>query len=170
MAPTLLAQAWSLNGWGAANLALAAAAVLISLVLVILIARYFNLWIQAKTTHADVGMLGLIGMSLRKVNPNVIVRSKIMAIQSGLTERDGLTTRGLEAHYLAGGNVPDVVRALIAAQRADIPLTFKRATAIDLAGRDVLGAVRTSVNPRVIDCPNPTQGRQTIDGVARDGI
>src|SRR5208337_3805330 len=76
----------------------------------------------------------------------------------------------LEAHYLAGGNVPNVVRALIAANRADIPLSYKRAAAIDLAGRNVLEAVQTSVNPKVIPCPDPTQGRLTIDGVAKNGI
>ncbi len=143
---------------------------LLALLAFILFAKYFNLWIQAKTTHANVGMLELIGMTFRKVNPQIIVRSKIMAIQAGLTEKDGISTRNLEAHYLAGGNVPNVIRALIAANRADIPLSYKRASAIDLAGRNVLDAVQTSVNPKVIDCPDPTKGRQTIDAVAKDGI
>ena len=98
-------------------------------------------------------------MSFRKVNPNIIVRSKIMAFQAGLSEKDGMTTKSLEAHYLAGGNVPNVVRALIAANRADIPLSYKRAAAIDLAGRNVLEAVQTSVNPKVIPCPDPSSGR-----------
>ncbi len=136
----------------------------------ILFAKYFNLWIQAKTTNANVGLPQLIGMTFRKVNPNIIVRSKIMAVQAGLTEKDGVTTQNLEAHYLAGGNVPNVVRALIAAHRADIPLTYKRAAAIDLAGRNVLEAIQTSVNPKVIDCPDPNKGRQTVDAVAKDGI
>src|SRR5579864_574274 len=143
---------------------------LIALFVFILFAKYFNLWIQAMTTNANVGILELIGMTFRKVNPNIIVRSKIMAIQAGLTEKDGVTTQALEAHYLAGGNVPNVVRALIAANRADIPLSYKRAAAIDLAGRNVLDAVQTSVNPKVIDCPDPTKGRQTVDAVAKDGI
>ena len=143
---------------------------LVSLFAFIFFAKYFNLWIQAKMTHANVGIFELIGMSFRKVNPNIIVRSKIMAIQAGLSEREGMTTRSLEAHYLAGGNVPNVVRALIAANRADIPLTYKRASAIDLAGRNVLDAVQTSVNPKVIDCPDPSKGRQTVDAVAKDGI
>ena len=143
---------------------------IVVLVAFVLFAKYFNLWIQAKMTHANVSMFDLVGMSFRKVNPNIIVRSKIMAIQAGLTEKDGITTRGLEAHYLAGGNVPNVVRALIAANRADIPLSYKRAAAIDLAGRNVLDAVQTSVNPKVIDCPDPTKGRQTVDAVAKDGI
>jgi uncharacterized protein YqfA (UPF0365 family) len=144
--------------------------ILVLLVLVILIAKYFNLYIQALMTNANIGLFELIGMGFRKVNPNIIVRSKIMAIQSGLTEKDGVTTRSLEAHYLAGGNVPNVVRALIAANRAEIPLSWKRAAAIDLAGRNVLDAIQTSVNPKVIDCPDPTKGRQTIDAVAKDGI
>ena len=143
---------------------------LVALIACIFFAKYFNLWIQAKMTEANVGILELVGMSFRKVNPNIIVRSKIMAYQAGLSDREGITTKSLEAHYLAGGNVPNVVRALIAANRADIPLTYKRAAAIDLAGRNVLEAVQTSVNPKVIPCPDPSQGRLTIDGVARNGI
>ncbi len=144
--------------------------VLFALVLTVLFAKYFNLWIQSKTTGANVTLMDLVGMTFRKVNPNIIVRSKIMAIQAGLTEKDGVSTRSLEAHYLAGGNVPNVVRALIAANRADIPLSYKRAAAIDLAGRNVLDAVQTSVNPKVIDCPDPSKGRQTIDGISKNGI
>src|SRR4051812_19067887 len=144
--------------------------ILFSLVLTVLFAKYFNLWIQSKTTGANVGLMDLVGMTFRKVNPNIIVRSKIMAIQAGLTEKEGISTRSLEAHYLAGGNVPNVVRALIAANRADIPLSYKRAAAIDLAGRNVLDAIQTSVNPKVIDCPDPAKGRQTVDAVAKDGI
>src|ERR687886_695307 len=111
---------------------------LFSLVACIFFAKYFNLWIQAKMTDANVGILELVGMSFRKVNPNIIVRSKIMAFQAGIAEKDGVTTQTLEAHYLAG--------------------------------RNVLEAVQTSVNPKVIPCPDPTQGRQTIDGVAKNGI
>ena len=143
---------------------------ILALFVVVFMTKYFALWIQAKFSEAKVSLVDLVGMTLRKVNPNIIVRSKIMAIQAGLSEKDGLTTRSLEAHYLAGGNVPNVVRALIAANRADIPLSYKRAAAIDLAGRNVLDAVQTSVNPKVIDCPDPTKGRQTIDGIAKNGI
>lgn len=143
---------------------------LIVLLAFVLFAKYFNLWIQSKTTGAGIGLLDLLAMTFRKVNPNVIVRSKIMAIQAGLGEKDGVTTRALEAHYLAGGNVPNVIRALIAANRADIPLSYKRAAAIDLAGRNVLDAIQTSVNPKVIDCPDPAKGRNTVDAVAKDGI
>ena len=96
----------------------------------------------------------------------VIVQSKIMAVQAGLI----LQTKDLEAHYLAGGHVPNVVTALIAADRARIALDYKTATGIDLAGRDVLEAVQTSVNPKVIDCPDPAKGRVTVDAIARDGI
>src|SRR3974390_1747300 len=94
----------------------------LSLIASIFFAKYFTLWIQAKMTDANIGLFDLAFMSFRKVNPNIIVRSKIMAHQAGLSEKDGVTTLGLEAHYLAGGNVPNVVRALIAAHRADIPL------------------------------------------------
>ena len=142
----------------------------IAIILCIFLAKYANLWLQAKMTSASITILELVGMSFRKVNPNIIVRSKIMAYQAGLSEKDGMTTRALEAHYLAGGNVPNVVRALIAANRADIPLSYKRAAAIDLAGRNVLEAVQTSVNPKVIPCPDPSSGRNSIDGVAKNGI
>jgi uncharacterized protein YqfA (UPF0365 family) len=105
-------------------------------------------------------------MTFRRVNARVIVDARIMAKKAGLD----YDTQQLEAHYLARGNVPNVIRALIAADKAKIDLGFDRACAIDLAGRDVLDAVRTSVNPKVIDCPDPTKGRQTIDAVAMDGI
>src|SRR3954465_10429372 len=156
--------------WSTIFILMILAIALFALIACIFFAKYFNLWIQAKMTEANVGLLELVGMTFRKVNPQIIVRSKIMAIQAGLTEKDGVTTRSLEAHYLAGGNVPNVVRALIAANRADIPLTYKRAAAIDLAGRNVLDAIQTSVNPKVIDCPDPSKGRQTIDGIAKNGI
>ena len=135
-------------------------------VLFLLFLKFFRLWLQAKLCRADVKFSELIGMWLRKVDIRTIVLSKITAIQAGLT----LTTRDLESHYLAGGRVPNVVGALIAANRANIDLSLKTATAIDLAGRDILDAVKTSVNPRVIDCPDPEKSRGTIDAVAQDGI
>jgi len=113
-----------------------------------------------------VGIFELVGMTLRGVRPSVIVDSRIMSIKAGLP----VQTVALETHYLARGNVPNVVRALVAASKADIPLTFNQACAIDLAGRDVLDAVQTSVNPKVIDCPDPLKGRDTIAAVAKDGI
>jgi len=134
-------------------------------------ARYARLWIQSVTTGAGVGIFDLLRMSFRKVNPAVIVRSKIMAVQAGIEESEGITTKALEAHYLAGGNVPLVIRAMIAARKAKIiELEFKRATAIDLAGRNILEAVQTSVYPRVIDCPSRESKRSTLDAVAKNGI
>jgi uncharacterized protein YqfA (UPF0365 family) len=104
---------------------------------------------------------------LRKVNPTIIVDAKISAVQAGLAD---ISTAAMEAHYLAGGNLQRCIRALIAAHRARISLDWDTAAAIDLAGRDVLDAVRTSVDPKVIDCPDPRLGRGTLDGVAKDGI
>ena len=106
-------------------------------------------------------------MSLRNVNPTVIVDSQILAVQAGLPR---ITSAKLEGHYLAGGNVRRVMRALIIAHRARIKLSWDTAAAIDLAGRDVLEAIQTSVNPVVINCPDPSSGSATVDGVARDGI
>ena len=163
MAGHVLMQMSLSNGWVVLGLVVL---VLFVLVMLAVLGKYINLWIQCYTTRAAIGLFDLIGMSLRKVNPSVIVRGKIMAVKAGLPSDTGL----LEAHYLAGGNVPNVVRALIAANRAGIELDFKRATAIDLAGRDVFDAVQTSVTPRVIDCPDPAKGRTTIDAVAMDGI
>ncbi|MGI6419874.1 MAG: flotillin-like protein FloA [Thermoguttaceae bacterium] len=142
----------------------------ILLVILAVFARYFRLWIQSKTTSAGIGIFDLLGMTFRKVNPAVIVRSKIMAVQAGISDAM-ISSKALEAHYLAGGNVPLVIRAIIAASKARMDeLDFKLATAIDLAGRNVLEAVQTSVYPKVIDCPNPRAGRTTLDGVAKNGI
>jgi uncharacterized protein YqfA (UPF0365 family) len=105
-------------------------------------------------------------MKLRKVPPTLIVDARIRAVKAGLH----IDTDAMEAHYLAGGNIINVVQALIAADKANIELSFQQAAAIDLAGRDVYDAVRTSVNPKVIDCPDPTKGTQMLDAVAKDGI
>jgi len=137
-----------------------------ALVFVLILLKFARLWLQAYFSRADIKLSELIGMWLRKVDPRSIVLSKITAVQAGLE----LTTKDLESHYLAGGRVPNVVRALIAANRANIDLTLKTATAIDLAGRDILDAVQTSVNPKVIDCPDPSKGKGTVDAVAQDGI
>jgi uncharacterized protein YqfA (UPF0365 family) len=142
-----------------------------ALVAVVIISRYFRYWIQSVTTGAGIGIFDLLGMTFRKVDPKVIVRSKIMAVQAGLGEETGITSKSLEAHYLAGGNVPLVIQAIIAATKAKIvDLDFKRATAIDLAGRDVLEAVQTSVYPKVIDCPARGAARDSLDGIAQNGI
>jgi len=144
----------------------------VALVVLAVFISYFRLYIQSLTTKAGIGILDLVGMTFRKVKPEVIVRSKIMAVQAGLSEREfGFTSKDLEAHYLAGGNVPLVIRAIIAAQKAKLlELDFKLATAIDLAGRNVLESVQTSVYPKVIDCPSRQSGRESLDGVAQNGI
>jgi uncharacterized protein YqfA (UPF0365 family) len=139
------------------------------LIIVAVFANYFRLWIQSFLTGAGITIFDLIGMTFRKVNKDVIVKSKIMAVQAGLDEeQEGMTSKALEAHYLAGGNVPLVIRSLIAASKAKIiRLSFREATAIDLAGRNVLEAVQTSVYPKVIDCP----GRgQFLEAIAQNGI
>jgi len=149
--------------------------ILVVLVLLIIMfavmARYFRLWIQSVTTGAGIGIFDLLGMTFRKVNPAVIVRSKIMAVQAGLGDETGITSKALETHYLSGGRVPLVVQAMIAAKKAKtISLDYRLATAIDLAGRDCLEAVRTSVYPKVIDCPGKASGRDSLDAVAKNGI
>ncbi len=151
------------------QVALIAALLVLALIVLIIVAfviQYFNIWLQATLSKAHVGYFQLIGMRFRKVDPRVIVLSRIRAVKAGLE----VSTNQLETHYLAGGNVPRVVTALIAADRAKIELPWDVACAIDLAGRDILDAVQTSVNPKVIDCPSPSQGRMTIDAVAQDGI
>jgi uncharacterized protein YqfA (UPF0365 family) len=134
----------------------------------VIFVKYFNLWLQAFVTRANVSMISLIAMSFRKVNARVIVESKIMAVQAGLPN---ISTQAFEALFLAQGNVRRVVQALIVAHRAKLNLDWETATAIDLAGRNVLEAVQTSVNPKVIDCPDPRRsGRTTLDGIAKNGI
>jgi uncharacterized protein YqfA (UPF0365 family) len=118
-----------------------------------------NLWITALFSGVRVGLFELVFMRIRKVPPRVIVESLITATKAGLK----LTSTELETHYLAGGNVPNVIRALISAEKANIHLDFKQATAIDLAGRDVFEAVQISVNPKVITTPK-------VAAVAADGI
>jgi uncharacterized protein YqfA (UPF0365 family) len=152
---------------GALTIAAIVLGLLVALVLFIVLFRYLNLYVQCLLTGANVGLFEMVAMSLRKVNVALIVRSKITAVQAGLRD---ITTRDLEAHYLAGGNVARVVQSLISANRADIKLNLKMATGIDLAGRDVFDAVRTSVAPKVIDCPDPKKGKDKISAVAKNGI
>ena len=144
--------------------------ILVFLVVFAVFMSYFRWWIQSVLTGAGITFFDLLGMTFRKVKASVIVPSKIMATQAGIDDPE-LTTKALEAHYLAGGNVPMVIRSLIAARKAKtIALSFREATAIDLAGRNVLEAVQTSVYPRVIDCPAKGAARQSLDAVAKDGI
>ena len=139
---------------------------IIGIVGVIFFLNFGRLYIQAYSSGCRVPISEFIGMWLRKVNPRVIIDCLIMATKAGLN----LDLNKLEAHYLAKGNVRRVVQALVAALKANIPLDFDQAAAIDLAGRDVLEAVRTSVQPKVIDCPQAERGRPTVDAVAGDGI
>ncbi|MGA1391601.1 MAG: flotillin-like protein FloA [Phycisphaerales bacterium] len=138
---------------------------LIGLFVLFILSQVIQLWLQALLSGAKVALLDLLMMRFRKVRPDVIVINRISAKKAGLD----LPTNMLEAHYLAGGNVSRVVRAMIAADKAKIDLGWERATAIDLAGRDILDAVKTSVDPKVIDCPSPQSGKGTIDAVAQDG-
>jgi uncharacterized protein YqfA (UPF0365 family) len=165
---TMLAQGGTSSGgtnniiWIVAGLVFA----LFLLVAVFIIGQFLNLYIQALFSNARVGLLDLIGMRLRKVDLRTVVFSRIRAVKAGLD----ISTAKLETHYLAGGRVPHVISALIAAKGAKINLDWGTATAIDLAGRDILDAVQTSVNPKVIDCPSQQGPRSTIDAVAQDGI
>jgi uncharacterized protein YqfA (UPF0365 family) len=127
---------------------------------------FINLWLQAFLTGARVGFFDLVAMKFRKVDYSMLVRQKIALVQAGVK----VGNDELEAHYLARGNVPKVATAVIAAHKAGIDLPWRIAAAIDLAGRDILDAVKTSVNPKVIDCPDPSKGRPTLDGVCKNGI
>lgn len=137
------------------------------LVFFVVFLRYANLYIRSLLTRAGVGLFDMFAMSLRRVNPAAIVNARVMLVQARI---EGVDKRDLEAHLLAGGNVERVVLALIAADRAGLGLDFRTAASIDLAGRDLLDAVKTSVTPKVIDCPNPAAGKTEIAAVAKDGI
>jgi uncharacterized protein YqfA (UPF0365 family) len=140
---------------------------------IVVLMLYGKLWFRAYMSGAYVRLSSLIGMTFRQVNPRVIVEAKIMAVQAGVGSdpKAGINTERLEAHFLARGNVPNVINAIIAAHRAGMDLDFDRAAAIDLAGRDVLDAVRTSVYPKVIDCPDPKKSRKpTLSAIARNGV
>src|SRR5471030_1920031 len=143
---------------------------IVVLVILGIFLSYIGTWLKARLNGAPVSIMNLIGMRLGGVPYNLVVTARITAVKAGIP----LNTDKISAHYLAGGNVVPTVQALIAAQKAGIVLDWDRACAIDLAtkgsGKSVLEAVRTSVDPRVIDCPNPESGRTTIDGVAKDGI
>lgn len=137
---------------------------IILLIILMILGKFISLWFQAFVSGTPIPLFNIVGMSLRKIPPREIVNARINLFKAGLKE---ITVSDLETHYLAGGHVQNVVEALIAADKANIPLDWRRATAIDLAGRDLKAAVQTSVNPRVIDCPS--HGGY-ITGVAKDGI
>ena len=142
-------------------------ALLVLLVLAFFLFSFFNLYIQAWSSGAYISPVNLIMMRLRSINPKLITMAYIQSRRAHLEE---ITVDKLETHYLSGGDVINVVNALIAANNAGIKLDYKKACAIDLAGRDVFEAVKMSVMPKVIDCPDPAFGRTTIDAVAKDGI
>ena len=139
-------------------------------VLAIILFNFFGIWLRARIANAPVGMGKMIGMRLRRVPVGMIVDNRTTAVKASIE----IPSDPLEAHFLAGGDVSQVILALIAADKAGIALDFNRACAIDLAtkgtGKTVLEAVRTSINPKVIDVPNPSMGRTTIDGVARTAL
>lgn len=139
---------------------------IIGLIFIVILGKYIKLWFQAYVSGTPISIFNIIGMSLRKIPPQIIVNARINSYKAGLK---GVTVSDLETHFLAGGRVLEVVRAMIAADKANIPLDWRQATAIDLAGRDILDAVRTSVNPKVIDCPSPDVNL-SITAVAKDGV
>src|SRR5437868_6738350 len=143
---------------------------LFAFVLAVILFNFFGLWLRARIANAPVSLGKMIGMRLRKVPVGLIVDNRITAVKAGID----IPSDPLEAHYLAGGDVNHVILALIAADKSGISLDFNRACAIDLAtkgtGKTVLEAVRTSINPKIIDVPSAAMGRQTIDAVAKDGI
>jgi uncharacterized protein YqfA (UPF0365 family) len=142
--------------------AFGAVALLVLVIAALVILLYLipvRLWIAAFASGAYVGLFTLIGMRLRRVPPGTVVTARISAVKAGLD----ISVNDLEAHFLAGGNIVNVVNAMISADKANIVMPFKRAAAIDLAGRDVLAAVKMSVIPKVIETPR-------IAAVAKDGI
>ncbi len=155
---------------GMPGLAIAVVGVIALLIVVAVLINFFGIWIQARAAGVPVSLVNLLFMRFRKVHPATIVNSRITAAKAGLD----YSTDQLEAHYLAGGDIINVVLALVAAEKAGITLSYDRACAIDLAtkdtGKTVLEAVRTSINPKVIDCPNPSAGINKITAVAKDGI
>jgi uncharacterized protein YqfA (UPF0365 family) len=140
--------------------------IIIFLIFIFIFFNFLQLWIQAYLAGAKVGFLDMIRMKLLKLDYPMIVRQKIALVQAGIK----VGTQEIEQHILSRGNVQKVVAAVIAAHKAGMDLPWRAAAAIDLAGRDVYEAVKRSVDPKVIDCPDPTKGRATLDGVCRNGI
>jgi uncharacterized protein YqfA (UPF0365 family) len=144
---------------------------LVLLILLFIVGSFLSVWLKAFSSGAPVSMWNLIAMRyLRKLPYSVIVDARIMAVKAGLA----ISVNEFETHYMAGGDIIQTVSGLINAQKAGIPLGWDQACAIDLATKgtekSIIEAVRTSINPKVIDCPNPNMGKSTIDGVAKDGI
>jgi uncharacterized protein YqfA (UPF0365 family) len=164
-----LAQAGRGGGVNPTNTLLIVGVIVVGIVALIIFAfifQFINLYVQALLSNARVGIWEMVGMKLRKVDLRTVVINRIRAVKAGMD----IPTNALETHYLAGGRLSNVVSAIIAARGARIDLPWLTAAAIDLAGRDILEAVNTSVNPKVIDCPHAQGPRSTIDAVAKDGI
>lgn len=154
----------NMDGLGIGLYALLFILAVFGIILFSMVGKFISLWFQAYVSGTPIPLFNIIGMSLRKIPPKTIVNARITAYKAGLKD---ISVADLETHYMAGGHVTDVVQALIAAEKANIALDWRRATAIDLAGRDLREAVQTSVYPKVIDCPS--HGGY-ITGVAKDGI
>ncbi len=140
---------------------------IIVLVFLLVFFSFVRLWIRSFFAGARIGIVDMVRMKLLGVDYDMIVRQKIALVQAGITT---VRVQEMEAHVLARGNVPKVAAAVIAAHKAGLDLKWGAATAIDLAGRDVLEAVKMSVRPEVIPCPDPRQGKQMLEGVCHDGI
>ncbi len=153
------------SGTDATTIVLVGLAIVV-FILLIIFAMYFKLWIQALLSGAHVGIVRMIGMTLRRVPAGLIVRAQIKSVQEGL----GTTYPELESYYLGGGDVPSVIEALIRAKNAQINLTINMAKEINRTGRDILEAVSMSIYPQVIDCPDASRGVPLIAAVAKDGI
>jgi uncharacterized protein YqfA (UPF0365 family) len=152
-----------LDNW---PLVLGGVGLIVGLIFLFVFFSFVQLWIQSFLTGARIGIVDMIRMKLCKVDYSMIVRQKIALVQAGVK----VSTQEMEAHVLSRGNVQKVVGAVIAAHKAGMDLPWRVAAAIDLAGRDVYEAVKRSVDPKVIDCPDPTKGRNTLDGVCKNGI
>ncbi len=157
--PNFLADNWLLI--------LGGIGLIVGLIFLFVFFSFVQLWIQAFLASAKIGFVDMIRMKLLKIDYSMIVRQKIALVQAGVRD---VSTQAMEAHVLARGNLQKVVGAVIAAHKAGMDLRWSAATAIDLAGRDVYEAVKRSVDPKVIDCPDPTKGRSTLDGVCKNGI
>src|SRR5437763_6153538 len=166
MSPLFAQNLVDLFGGSAWLVLLGGVILLVGVFFLIIFFSFLRLWIQCLLTGARISIWDLVGMKLRNVDYAMIVRQKIALVQAGVK----VSTGEMEAHYLSRGNVPKTATAVIAAHKAGIDLPWRIAAAIDLAGRDVLDAVKTSVNPKVIDCPDPSKGRPTLDGVCKNGI
>jgi uncharacterized protein YqfA (UPF0365 family) len=154
------------DNWNLILIIIGGVCALVFLIMLFVFFSFVRLWIQSLLTGANISIWSMFGMKLRNVPYSMIVNQKIGLVQAGVP----VETADLEAHYLAGGRVPQTAKAVIAAHKAGLDLSWRTAAAIDLAGRDVLDAVRTSVNPKVIDCPDPSKGKQYLDAVCKNGI